>query len=115
MIDFDSLVLSPCQDIFARPVTVTPLKSQPGQPAYAARGVWKAPTANVGLEDGSIMVSQDMTIGVRRVEFAVMVVEGDKIEIDAFLSLSRVGICTIDRVNGDGIGDAQIVLKKIAP
>jgi hypothetical protein len=114
MIDFDALVLGPCQDIFSRPVTVTPVVSQPAAATFAARGIWKAPTANVGLEDGAIMVSQDLVLGVRLADFPVAPVEGDHIEIDAYLSLPRVGVCTIDRVNDDGIGDAHLVLKKIS-
>ena len=115
MIDFEALVLGPCQDAFSRPVTVTPLASQPGQPAYQARGIWRAPQANVALEDGSVMNSQDLILGMKRGDMTVPVLEGDQIEIDTYLSLPRIGVCLIDRINKDGIGDMQIVLKITGP
>lgn len=115
MIDFDALVLGPCQEAFARPITITPLASQPGQPAYGARGIWSARPVNIGLEEGSVMVSQDLTLGIRRNELAVMIKQGDSIEIDAYMSLPRVGVCDIDRLNLDGQGDVQLVLKVITP
>lgn len=115
MIDFDSLVLSPVQDIFARPIIVTPLQSQPGAPPYNARGVWSAKPADVLLEDGSVLNSQDLTLGIRKSEFAVMIEQGDTIEIPAAGPYPRVGICAIDKFNVDGQGGVELVLKIVEP
>lgn len=115
MIDFDALVLAQCQDAFARPVTVTPLVSRPGQPAYAARGVWSSKPVDVGMEDGAILSSQDHTLGVRLAEFAVPVAAGDRIEIPAAGSLPRIGLCLVEDTDDDGQGGAVWALKVVGP
>ncbi len=115
MIDFDALVLTSAQNAFARPIIVTPTKSQPGQPAFAARGIWTAKPVDVVMEDSSVMVSQDLTLGIRRAEFPVMLQQGDAIEIPAAGSMPRVGVCAIDKINADGQGDVLLVLKIVAP
>ncbi len=113
MIDFNALVLAPCQNSFARPIIVTPAKSQPNVAPYEARGIWTEKPVEVLLEDSSVMISQDLTLGIRKVEFPVMVEQGDTIEIPAAGSMPRIGICAIDKINTDGQGDVQLVLKKI--
>lgn len=113
MIDFDATVLSACQAAFARPVIITPTASQPGAPAYTARGIWTERPVEVGLEE-AVMISQDLTLGLRRSEFAVMVKQGDTIEIPSAGSMPRIGVCAIDKINTDGQGDVQLIVKKIA-
>jgi hypothetical protein len=115
MIDFDATVLSACQAAFARPIIITPTVSQPGAPAYTARGIWTERPVEVGLEDSSVMISQDLTLGLRRSEFAVMVLQGDTVEIPAAATMPRIGICAIDKINTDGQGDVQLILKKVGP
>lgn len=113
MIDFDATVLAACQNTFARPIIVTPTASQPGVAAFPARGIWSERPIDVQLEDGSVMNSRGLTLGLRRSEFTVMVHQGDTIDIPAAGSMPRVGLCAVDEVNSDGQGDAQLILKKI--
>lgn len=113
MINFDALVLGPAMATFARPITVTPLVSQPGQPAYAARGVWNSKPINVALEDGSILSSQVHTLGIRKTEFPVPIRQGDRIDIDAVQSLPRVGLCAVEDTDEDGQGGVVISVKII--
>jgi hypothetical protein len=115
VIDFDGLVLAPAMEIFARPITVTPLKSQPGHPAFEARGVWASKPVDVPLEDGSILSSQDHRLGVRWSEFLVPLAQGDQIEVDAHLSAPRLGIFLIEDGDDDGQGGTDLSLKWIAP
>jgi hypothetical protein len=112
VIDFDATVLAACQAAFARPVVITPTKSQPGAAAYPARGIWTARPVEIGLEDNSILVSQDLMLGLRRSEFTVLPQQGDTVEIPAAGSLQRIGVCAIDRINTDDQGDVQLYLKK---
>jgi hypothetical protein len=114
MIDFDSLVLSVAQNTFARPITITPTKSIPGAAPYVARGIWDSKAVDLVMED-SVMVSQDLTLSIRSAEFAVAPMQGDTIELDAYQSLPRIGICAIDRITDDGQGASLLVLKVIAP
>jgi hypothetical protein len=119
VINFDALVLGPAMATFARPITVTPLVSQPGEPAYGARGVWSSKPINVALEDGSILSSQVHTLGIRRNDrnsdgtpmFAMPIRQGDQIDIDAFQSLPRVGLCAVEDTDEDGQGGVIISVK----
>lgn len=113
MIDFDALVLTTCQNTFARPIVVTPTKSQPNAAPYNARGIWTARPVEIAMEDSSVMISQDLTLGIRRAEFAIMVEQGDTIEIPAAGSMPRVGVCAIDKINRDGQGDVELALKVV--
>lgn len=115
MIDFDALVLGPAQDLFARPVTVTPIKSQPGAPPFGARGIWNSKPVDVALADDGILSSQNHTLGIRGREYPIPLAQGDRVEIDAHLSLPRVGICAVEGTADDGQGDTTLTLKVIAP
>ena len=39
-VNFSTLVYLPNFDMFARPVTIIPMASQPGLPAFTARGIY---------------------------------------------------------------------------
>ena len=114
-IDFANLVLGPNLAIFARPITVTPVASQPDQQAFLARGIWSSKPIDVQLQDGSIGSSQEHTLGIRISEFAVPLAQGDQIEIDADGSLPRVGVCLIEDGDDDGQGGTVLSLKIVGP
>lgn len=115
MIDFDALVLGPAMNAFARPVTVFPLVSQPGQPSFTARGIWARRPADMQLEDGSVLGTDEITLGIRIGEFPIMLKPGDHIDIDAYLSLTRIGLCEMVDDGEDGQGGYALVLKIIEP
>ena len=114
MIDPDEALAAAMLD-FARPVTVTPLASQAGHGAYPARGLWSSNPVDVEMQDNSILSSQNHTLGVRHAEFAVPVIQGDEVEIPAYLSLPRIGVCLVEDVDDDGQGGAVWSLKVIGP
>lgn len=115
MIDFDALVLGPAMAIFARPVTVFPNVSQPGQPSYEGRGIWSRRQADMQLDDGSILGTDELTIGIRIGEYPIVPKPGDHFDIPAHLSLPRVGLCEMVDDGEDGQGGYAIVLKIIGP
>jgi hypothetical protein len=115
MIDFDALVLGPAMAIFARPITVRPIVSQPLAAPYAARGIWGRRAADMQLEDGSILGTDDLTIGIRIGEFPILPKPGDLIEIDAHMSLPRIGVCEMVDDGDDGQGGYAIVVKIVGP
>ncbi len=115
MIDFNALVLGPAMAAFARPVTIFPDYSQPGEPSYDARGIWGRRPADMQLEDGSILGTDELTLGIRIGEFPILPVAGDRIEIPAAGSLPRVGICEMVDDGEDGQGGYALVLKIIGP
>ena len=53
VIDFDALIGPPVYGMFARPITVTPLASQPGQPAYPLRASGGSSTSTLRRRAGS--------------------------------------------------------------
>ena len=113
MIDFDATVLSAAMDAFARPFTVTPLKSQPGLPAYAARGVWTSKPVDVPLEDGNIMSSQVHTLGVRLSEFQVPIAPGDIVDIPISGTAPALGSFAVEDTDDDGQGGSVLTLKSL--
>lgn len=115
MIDFDALVLGPCMAAFARPITVQPFASQPGEAPYEAEGIWSSKPVDVQMEDGSILSSQNHTLGIRLADFLAPPVQGDRVTIDSFMSLPRIGVCLIEDTDDDGQGGSEWMLKVIGP
>jgi hypothetical protein len=110
-IDFATLVLGPAMEVFSRPVTVTPLASQPDQPAYFARGIFEVRNIDVPVE-GGIMSSQIITLGVRLAEFDVPPGPGDKVELP-MPDGSVGGPYLIDDTDDDSEGGSTWTLKAI--
>lgn len=81
-VDFDALVLAPAMATFARPMAVTPVKSQPGAPAYPARGVWTFRPVQIQLEDGRIQSTNEAHLGIRLAEFTVPPAQLDTLVFD---------------------------------
>jgi hypothetical protein len=112
MIDFDALVLAPAMTAFARPIVVTPVMSQPGAAAFGARGVWEIKNIDVQTEEG-IYSGQRRTLGVRLSEFAVPPVQGDRVDIPAYLSRPAEATHVIDDVDDDGQGGSTWTMKQV--
>lgn len=106
MIDFDALILAPAMATFARPITVLPLASRPGEPPYTTRGVWSERPVDVQTEDGAILSSAVKTLGVRLSEFTVPVVAGDRVSVDGTTY-------QVDDTDDDGQGGSLWTLKEI--
>jgi hypothetical protein len=115
MLDFQALVLGPAMDAFARPITVTPIFSQPNAAAYAARGIWGRRPADMPLDDGSVLGTDELTVGIRIGEFPIVPKPGDLIDIDAYGSLPRVGLCEMVDDGDDGQGGYALVVKIVGP
>jgi hypothetical protein len=63
--DFDQEVLVACEDTFARPIMIDPIRSQPGKVPFTARAIFTSRNANVVLADGSVLSDQTTMVGVR--------------------------------------------------
>ena len=66
---------------FSRPMTVTPVVSQPGAPAYAARCYFDSKETDILTEANSVLSDSQTFIDIRRVEFSVEPKQGDIIDI----------------------------------
>lgn len=103
MIDFDDLVVSVGQDVFAKDVLYTPDKSLPGASPFFARGVYSARPIFVEIEGGSVQTLEHK-LSVRLSEFAAMPAQKDALMLDG-----RDWI--VSNVELDGQGAASLTLK----
>jgi hypothetical protein len=82
MIDFDALVLKPATDVFAISVSITPLVTQPGAPAYNVRGVYSSTRLDVIMQDEAIFSDQQTKLDIRAKEYPIPAPDrGDLVEI----------------------------------
>lgn len=107
-IDFDALVLGPCMDTFAEPITVDPLASQPGVTPYAAQGIFSSRPYDVMLDDGSSYQDQLTTIGVQISQFAVPPTAKDIITVRGVQYLAA-------DAQKDGQGGLVLTLRRQTP
>jgi hypothetical protein len=123
MIDFSALVLAPCMEVFAKPVTVTPTKSQPLAAPYDARGIWHVDNVKIVTEDGGTFSNRTIKLSVLMADFTATPAQGDWISTEAkHLPLaywqgdidpnSNIDF-VIDDQSPDGQGGASLILKRI--
>jgi len=114
-VDFDALVLKPCEDTFSRPITVTPLMSQPGQPSYAARGIYTKKPVDVATEGGAVFSDHQPTLGIRYSEFQVKPLARDLVAIPAYLQWPVIGNFEIITIDDDSEGHGRCWLRRLLP
>lgn len=113
-VNFSTLVYLPNFDMFARPVTITPLASQPGMPSYTARGIYDTRPIDVQAEDGSIVSDQQTILDVLDAEFSVVPEQLDQIQIpfdpDGGPDL---GTFEVVLTEANGGGETTLVIRKV--
>jgi hypothetical protein len=113
-VNFSTLVYLPNYDMFARPITVMPLASQMGLPAYTARGIYGTRPIDVQAEDGSIVSDAQTIIDVRDEEFAVIPSQLDQIHVPADPDGGPdLGIYEVINVEPNGGGETTLVVRKV--
>ncbi|HVG51163.1 MAG TPA: hypothetical protein VM867_05975 [Xanthobacteraceae bacterium] len=113
-VNFSSLVYLPNYDMFARPVTVTPLASQPGAPAYTNRGIYDTRPIDVQAEDGSIISDQQTILDVRDAEFTTVPEQLDRIFIPADVNGGpELGLFEVTDTEANGGGETTLSLRKV--
>lgn len=106
MIDFAALVLGPAMSVFGQPITVTPIASRPGAAAYQARGVYALKPVDVPLDNGTVLSTQQRTLGIRLVDFPAAPMQLDQIEM-------AQGTFIVADIKLDGQGGADLWLRSI--
>lgn len=115
-IDFNATVLQAAQDTFGRPVTIFPIRSQPGMPPYTARGIFKSDSITVQMEGGAAYSDAYTTLDVRDSELVVQPTTMDQITIGIVQEItSGLGQYEVHDVLHDGQGGTKLVLKRILP
>jgi hypothetical protein len=113
-VNFSTLVYLPNFDMFARPITVTPLASQPGMPAYSSRGIYNTRALDVPAADGSIIADQQTILDVRDDEFAVVPEQLDRVHIVSDVDAGRdLGEFEVTHTESNGGGETTLVIRKI--
>lgn len=123
-VDFSKLVLAPAMATFAKPVTVTPLASQPNAAPYPARGIWSVMSTNILGESGNVFSTVNLKFGIRFADYPIDIpAQGDYIssaasnlplgywqgQIDPTTAIDFI----IDNVTPDGQGGATIDVKRV--
>lgn len=118
--NFDTLVLAPAQNSFAKPLTISPLASLPGAAPYAARGIWTVRVVDVILDDGGQLTTRTIEIDVRLSEVPALPMQGDQITIIADIQTEFSGVpigsqllLQVDDVRMDSGGAAKLLLKRV--
>jgi hypothetical protein len=114
-VDFDALVLLPCEDIFAIECTFTQLVSNPAAIPVVVRGVYSSGPIDVGMQDETIFGDQETSLGIRLRDFAVAPDRGDLVEItDASHPAFGMRYWIGDK-DLDGQGGAKLLLRTQEP
>jgi hypothetical protein len=113
-INFSEQVYSHAQDTFGRMITVTPIASQSASPAaYGARGILDIEDLEVQALDGSIVSETRVVLDIREVEFAVLPLQGDLIDIPADSGLHAEGQFEVIDTHPNGGGETTLTLRHI--
>ena len=101
-------------DMYARPITIDPLASQPGVPAYVARGIYTTTPIDVVTEDGGIFSDQKTIVDIREEEFTVLPVQLDRIFIPADVNGGpELGWFEVVDADTNGGGETTLALRQI--
>jgi len=115
-IDFSQGLYAICMEVFAGPCTFTPIRSQPGQPPYEARGIYGTEAIDVVAEDGSIISDQRTIFDILEAEFAILPMQGDLVFLAAgnfAHQISEDGTYEILDADTNGGGETTLALRKL--
>lgn len=115
MIDFDAIVLNPCEDIFALRCRFTFTATKPEAPPVVVRGIYSSSPYDVAMQNDAIFSDQQTSLGIRLRDFAIVPDRGDEVEIvepthPAFGMQYWIGDSDLD-----GQGGAMLMLRVKEP
>jgi len=113
VINYPLLVYKVVYDTFARPVTIFPVASQPGEPPYGARGIFDTDNLDVMAEDGSVVSDQRTILDIREGEFEVLPLQLDRVSIPASSGLEDLGEFEVTDTDTNGGGETTLTLRKL--
>jgi len=125
-VDFSATVLSAGMSTFAIPVTIDPIASQPGEMPYPARGVFTDQARDLVLDDGAVLSTQDVKIGIRAADmledgspmWRVLPARGDRCTFKTDGSgrpLPEARLMWVSEVGEDGQGGYVLNLRRDIP
>jgi hypothetical protein len=118
-IPFSTQLYKPDFDVFAVPITVAPIASQPNAPAYQARGIFSTYDIDVSALDGSLISEQRTILDIREAEFIglgiPLPVQLDHVTIPADCNGVNLGEFEILSTSTNGGGMSTLQLRKWVP
>ena len=115
-LNFGTLLILPCQDLFSREMAFTPVASQPGGPAYTCRGIFSTRAVDIQTDEGvAIIDDQETIVDIRESEFVVLPQQGDRLNIPAEGDLPALGDWEVVETSTDGGGETTLVVRKWEP
>lgn len=112
-INYIEQVYRPTQNLFGRPATFIPLKSQPGELPYVGRGIYSTQPIDVLAEDQSIFSDTRTIFDVLEADFAVVPIQGDELHIPADSGMPELGDFEVIEVKSNGGGETSLSLRRI--
>ena len=112
-VNLDVLLQSAVFDFWAIPATFIPLASQPGGPAYDARGIYNTWDIDIAAEDGSVYSDQRTLFDIRKSEFNVLPQQDDHVIIPFDCSQQPLGEYQIIDVDDNGGGQLYLTIRKV--
>jgi hypothetical protein len=113
-VNFSNQILAQAQSTFGRSVVFTPLTSQPTGAPYIARGILEQESIDVGGLDGSIISEMRIILDIRDVEFAVLPLKGDLVDIPEDVSgVPAEGQFEVLDLDQNGGGETTLTLRRI--
>jgi len=111
-VNFATLLYEPNFDMWAVPITVNPIVSQPGAPAYSARGIFDTRDIDVIGTDGSIFSDQQTELDILEKEFSVLPKQNDRVTIPLDCNGAPLGEYEVLDVSTNGGGETTLSLRK---
>lgn len=111
-VNFATLLYEPNFDMWAIPITIVPLVSQPGGSSYPARGIFDTRDIDVVGLDGAIFSDQKTILDILEKEFAIIPLQGDHVIIPVDCNGEPKGEYEIIDACTNGGGEHMLTLRK---
>ena len=112
-INFSQMIYTAGQNTFSRPVTFTPLASQPNASPYGGRGIYDTEPVDVLAEEGSIFSDSRIVLDILDSEFDVLPLQGDRVFIPAHIGMPELGNFEVIDTRVNGGGETTLALRRV--
>lgn len=111
-IDFGTQLYNPVYSQLARPVTFTPVASQPSASSYPARGIFGTEPLDVLAESNAIISDARTILDIIENEFPVLPAQGDIVDIPACITIPAAGTFEILDTDSNGF-ETTLTLRRL--
>jgi len=114
-VDWSTQVYLLNYNVFARPVTFYPLRSQPTVASYSARGIFGTVSIDIASMDGSDISEQRTILDILEAEFTIIPTQQDRVAIgpDPGGMNKNEGLWEVNDVSTNGGGETTLELRRV--